>query len=284
MIGAETADRSEVESGLATMRRLAASIPEPTLVYLGLIHEAGWAIVEGDLQAAERLAHKAFDAGRASGQPDAFQTLGAQVFPIREAQGRLGELADGSVQLAVSDDNRSAWRAAAALALVDDGRADEARELVLGEDLPSIPADPGWAIAMLLWAQVYTVLGDRERAGALDELLEPFSGQVIVSGPMVYGAIDWALGMLARTVERYEDAERHFVACAEIDERLGAPLFLARTRVGHARTLIARGRTEDFDPARQMLEQAEDTAGRLGAGLLTREVAECRAELGAVSR
>jgi hypothetical protein len=284
MIGAETADRSEVKSGLATMRRLAASTPEPTLVYLGLIHEAGWAIAEGDLQAAERLARNAFDVGRASGQPDAVQTLGAQMFPVREAQGRLGELADGSVQLAVSDDNRSAWRAAAALALVDDGRADEARELVLGEDLPSIPADPGWSIAMLLWAQVYAVLGDGERAGGLYELLEPYSGQVIVSGPMVYGAIDWALGMLAGTVEHYEEADRHFVACAEIDERLGAPLFLARTRVGHARTLIARGRTEDFDPARQMLEQAEDTATRLAAGLITREVAECRAELAAVSR
>ena len=283
MIGAETADRSQVESGLATMRTLASSIPEPTLAYLGLIHEAGWAIVEGELQAAEALAREAFHAGKASGEPDAVQTLGAQMFPIRHVQGRLGELAEASVRLAVSDDNRSAWRAAAALALVEDGRPDDARELVLAEDLASIPADPGWSIAMLYWAEVYTMLGDRDRAGALYELVQPFSGQVVVSGPMVYGAIDSALGMLARTIERHEDADRHFVASAEIDERLGAPLFLARTRVGHARTLILRGKTEDLDSATRMLEQAEDTAERLGGGLVTREARECRAALAAIS-
>jgi hypothetical protein len=32
-----------------------------------------------------------------------------------------------------------------------------------------------------------------------------------------------------------------------------------------------------------MLEQAEDTAGRLGADGITREVAECRAALAAIS-
>ncbi len=37
-------------------------------------------------------------------------------------------------------------------------------------------------------------------------------------------------------------------------------------------------------PQDRCLEQAEDTAGRLGAGLITREVAECRAELSAISR
>ena len=124
--------------------------------------------------------------------------------------------------------------------------------LALAEDLPSIPADTGWSTAMLLWAEVYTVLRDRDGAGALYELLEPFSGQVVVSGPMVYGAIDWALGTLANTMERHEDAERHVVASAEIDVRLGAPLFLARTRVGHARTLIACRKTDDLDSARQM--------------------------------
>ena len=49
-----------------------------------------------------------------------------------------------------------------------------------------------------------------------------------------------------------------------------------------ARTLIARGRPEDLDRALDMLEQAEETAARLGGGLVTREVAECRAALAAI--
>ena len=96
-------------------------------------------------------------------------------------------------------------------------------------------------------------------------------------------AIDWALGTLAATLERYEEAEGHFAAAAKIEEALGAPLFLARTHVSWARALIDRGRPEDLDRAQHMLEQAEDTATRLGAAGIVREIAECRAALVAIS-
>jgi hypothetical protein len=75
----------------------------------------------------------------------------------------------------------------------------------------------------------------------------------------------------------------HFAAAAEIEERFGAPLLLACTHAGWARALIARGRPEDLDRAQQMLEQAEDAAGRLGAEGITREVAESRAALAAIN-
>ena len=100
----------------------------------------------------------------------------------------------------------------------------------------------------------------------------------------MFGSIDWALGALATTLERYEQAEGHFAAAAEIDERFGAPLLLARTHAGWARALIARGRPEDFERARHLLEQAEETAARLGGELVTREVEESRAALAAISR
>jgi hypothetical protein len=77
---------------------------------------------------------------------------------------------------------------------------------------------------------------------------------------------DWALGRLATTLERYEQAEGHFVAAADIEERLGAPLFLARTHASWAHALIARGQPEDLERAQQVLEQAEEAATRLGAG------------------
>ena len=98
---------------------------------------------------------------------------------------------------------------------------------------------------------------------------------------MVSGSIPSQLGNLATTLGRYEEAEAHFGAAAAIEERLGAPLLLARTHAGWARALIARGRPEDLDRAQHMLEQAEEPAARLGGGLVTREVAECRAALAA---
>ncbi len=65
--------------------------------------------------------------------------------------------------------------------------------------------------------------------------------------------------------------------------QLGAPVLLAHTRAGWARALTARGRPEDLERTQPMLEQADEVAGRLGAHAVTREVAECRAALAAIS-
>ena len=168
-----------------------------------------------------------------------------------------------------------------ALALLENGRVAEARELALAEDLASVPWDLMWSVTVFLWADACSRLGLLDRAAELYERLAPFSDQLAVSGSMVSGSIPSQLGNLATTLGRYEEAEAHFGAAAAIEERLGAPLLLARTHVGWARALIARGRPEDLDRAQHMLEQAEETAERLGGGLVTREVAECRAALAA---
>jgi tetratricopeptide (TPR) repeat protein len=283
MMGAEAGDRTQVELNLAARREVAASVPDPSLSWTLAWFESGWAHAQGELETAERLAVAAHQVATASGQPDAALIFGALLAQVRFAQGRLGELVEPSLRLADAKYRRSPWRAAAALALTESAREDEARERALAEDLHSVPLDQVWAGAMLIWAEVCSRLRLPDRAGELYELVAPFSGQVVQAGFIVYGSSDWALGTLAATLERYEQAEGHFAAAAEIEERLGAPLFLARTRAGWARMLIARGRPEDVDRARQMLEQAEEVARRLGGGLVTREVAECRTALAAIS-
>jgi hypothetical protein len=112
-----------------------------------------------------------------------------------------------------------------------------------------------------------------DRAPELYELLAPFSNQIASGGSILYGSIAWAPGRLATTLGCYEQAEEHFAAAAHIDERLGAPLFLARTRACWAAALIARGRTDDLDRVQPMLEKAEGAARRPGADGIIREVA-----------
>ena len=277
--GLEVGDRARVESGLEAMRTLAASVPEPFFEFQRLACEAGWALTQGELQAAEQWAIQAFKASRASGQPDAVLNFGVLLFHVRYAQGRLGELVEESVALADQQDNRSGWRSAAALALIDAGREDDARALARAEDFQSVPWDLVWSPTMLLWADACSRLHVLDRAGELHELLSPYSGQIVVAGGHVLGSFRWALGRLAATLERYEQAEEHFAAAAEIEQRFGAPLLLARTRAGWATALIARGRPGDRGRAQTMLEQAEDTAARVGAAGVTRDVTECRAAL-----
>ena len=283
VVGMEAGDRLQIESGLLTMRALAAVVPQPTVGWVLLVGEATWSAVQGDLQASEQWAIQAFEAATAAGEPDAVMAFGGQLARVRYFQGRAGELAEQMVQLAGEKDSLAAWRAGTAIALIETGREDQARKLALAEDFRSIPWEQAWASAVVGWALVCSRLGVVERAGELYELLTPFSGQLAATANSVSGTIDWALGTLATTLERYEQAEDHFAAAAEIEENLGAPLFLARTHAAWARALIACGQPEDLDRAQTMLEEADDTATRLGAEGITREIKECRAALTAVS-
>jgi class 3 adenylate cyclase/tetratricopeptide (TPR) repeat protein len=282
MVGLEAGDRAKIESGLATMRELEASVPEPLFVWSRLQHESVRAVIDGDLEAAERWAIEAYDAASASGQPDAAMVFGGQLAGVRMCQGRLGELAEQALRAAAEMPDFPPWRATAALGFSQGGREDEARELALAEDFHNVPLNDGGSMAMSVWATVCTDVGAVDCARELYELLEPFAGQIVAAGSVVLGSTDWALGRLATTQERYEQAERHFAAAAAIDERLGAPLFLARTCAGWAQALVARGDPKDYDRAQRMLEQAEDTAGRLGAGAIVGEVSGCRAALAAI--
>jgi hypothetical protein len=176
------------------------------------------------------------------------------------------------------------WRAGAALALVEDGRGDEARELVLAEDFQSIPWDQAWSSAMFVWAIVCSRLRVVERAGELYELLATFAGQLAATPGNVFGTLAGALGALAGTLGRYDEAEVHFAAAAEIEDSFGASMFLAHTHARWAHALIARGRPEDLDRAQPILENAHEAAIRLNAEGITREITECRDALAALSR
>jgi class 3 adenylate cyclase len=283
-VGVESGDRARIEADLATVRQVAAAVPEPSMTWAPLIYESHFAILQGELGAAEQWAIKAFEAGTASGQPDAVVFFGVTVFQIRYFQGRTAELVEQSVRLAEKSDSDSIYRAGATLTLIESGGAERARELVLAEDFQSVPWDWNWSWTVFLWADVCCRLRLVERAGELYELLAPFSGNVAAAGGLISGSIDWAAGALAATLGRDQQAEQHFTAAAEIDQRLGAPLLLARTRARWARTLVARGRPEELERADIMLEQADETAARLGAQGLAQEVIDSRAALAAISR
>ena len=65
-VGLEAGDRPQIESGLAAMRTLAASVPEPFLEYQRLVCEAGWALTQGSFR---RLSGGGSRHSRPAGRP-----------------------------------------------------------------------------------------------------------------------------------------------------------------------------------------------------------------------
>jgi DNA transposition AAA+ family ATPase len=79
--------------------------------------------------------------------------------------------------------------------------------------------------------------------------------------------------MLATTLGRFADAEEHFTFAANLHERIGAPVWLARTRVESARMFLARRAPGDADRADKVLGQALATARKLGLAKVERDAA-----------
>src|SRR5438034_8656494 len=95
-------------------------------------------------------------------------------------------------------------------------------------------------LAML--ARLCEYVGDANRAAVLERHLRPHAGHLAVDGVygLCIGSIDGMLGALAALQEHWDDAEESCRAALELEARVGAQPFVAQTRCGYARMLVAR--------------------------------------------
>jgi DNA-binding CsgD family transcriptional regulator len=149
------------------------------------------------------------------------------------------------------------------------GREREARaafEHLAAHGFTDLPQDSLWLTCMAYLAEVCTFLGDAHRAATLYRLLLPYNGQTIVVGAanVCYGAASRYLGMLAATMERWEEAAQHFEDALAMNTRMGARPWLAHTQHDYAKMLQARNQLGDREEARALLDEALATAHELG--------------------
>ena len=110
--------------------------------------------------------------------------------------------------------------------------------------------DLTWMVAMSVCTDVALHLGDVAAADVLYELLSPYADQVLATAGVPCGAGSHYLGRLAAALGRFDGAETHFAAAETTQARIGAPTWLARTRLEWARMLLARRQPGDADRAR----------------------------------
>jgi hypothetical protein len=149
------------------------------------------------------------------------------------------------------------------------GRHDKARAVVdpWFADPGRVPEDSMWLFTLALLAETCWCLQDAASAGALNDLLEPTSGRLVVvgSGVACFGAVDRSRGLLALTTGRSDEAVQHFQRAVALHEKLDARPWLARTQGALALALLQRDRSGDDAMARHLLQTARRAAHQLGA-------------------
>ena len=266
----ELADMEAVDRELSLYARLADELRMPEHSWLTIALRGMRTLLDGDIDGAERLAGEARRAGQRAEQPVAEQFYGIQMTQIRSLQGRAGELLPAVRELAEQFPGIPAWRGGVITLAARSGDVELARrelERFAGDDFSAIPRDVNWSAAMSLLGEAIALIGDVDRAQrAYDELL-PYEGLVIVVARAIgcNGPVDRVLGLLAQTMGRLDDAERHLGNAVEIATRMGDRPGMALCGFAFAELLLARDEANDRELALEMLSTVLSTAREMGA-------------------
>ena len=240
---------SAAETGRPSFRWVAANL-DCCLQY-GI---AGPAKLEESANAALALAEEA-------GEPDAFDFYAAQIMAVRYMQGRALEIIDQVLAAADENPEIPAYRAAAAMMLATEGEHDRAREMLSTAAAAGFEfrVNNTWALAVLYWGATAGIVGDREAAAPLYELLAPWSGQVGLSQSILCFTFDGILAPLAALLGRPDEAEDYFAIAERITDHAGAPVLESVDHLARARHFSEHGdpnRAEHY--ARLLVEIAQE--------------------------
>ncbi len=261
--------------------RHADELGQPFYQYIGLSSRAMLALFHGEFEECERHAKAALAFGKRMPSLDVAGMYGVQMFSLRREQGRLGELAPLVEHFVRTTPAAATWRPGLAVIYAELGRTKEARaelDQLAADDFGTLPHDALWLMCMTYLADVAAFVGDAARAAILYRLLAPYDGRNIVVGPNLacYGAASRYLGVLAATMQRWDEATAHFEAAIAMNLRQGARPFLAHARYQYAAMLIARGKSDDRPRAMALRDAALAEARALGMNALTAKIEQSR--------
>lgn len=266
----ELGDVAAVDRELALYARLADELRMPEHTWHTYALRGMRVLLDGEIDEAERLAEQARRAGDRAEQPLSQQYYGIQMTQIRSMQGRAAELLPYARELAERFPGIPAWRTAVISLAARSGDEELARlelERFAGDDFGALPADANWFTAMSLMGEAIALLGDDKRAARAYEELLPYEGLVIVIARAAgcNGPVDRVLGLLAQTMGRLDDAERHLANAVEISTGMGDRPGMALCGLGLAELLLGRDREDDREVALKLLAEVLGTAREMGA-------------------
>jgi len=267
---------SESETELRHVEEWTERTGEPAKRVLPAMFRAGRALWEGRFDEAEtRITRALSELGSGVESHVAVMAADLKAFLLL-FQERLSELMPPRpLESIISEWGR--WAAIARCmwmaALHRLGDHDAAQRLLeeLVPDAVEVPPEQAYVACLGMLSHVAANLRDRGRCERLLAELEPEAGlQMLLGSHMILGCASRPLGMLARALGRFDEAERHFGVSLAADTRMGARPWVAETELEYAALLLERGGHGDRRRAEALLDQACATADELGMAAVTR--------------
>ncbi len=273
----ESGDVMAADADIDTQGRVVEEQNRPFSLSLNAMFRAMRALMRGRFEDSERLAQQALTIAQRVQTETAAGVFGLQMFALRREQGRLKEVEPVVRMFVQQNTAAAAWRPGLAVIYSDLGLTEDARaefENLAQHDFADLPRDFVWMGTMTYLVDICTFLGDRARADTLYRILIPFAGSNVVvgNGTACYGALSRYLGALATTLERWDDATRHFEDALAMNARMDAHVWLAHTQEQYATMLLARHESGDRDKAAALLDAALATARELGMRALEERI------------
>lgn len=266
-VAVEEGDFASAKAALDRKFSAGARLNNPKVLWGDLFIRAGWALTHGNLDDGEQFALRAFQQGQEAGESEAMQILGVQLAFLRRTQGRASELIEAVEQGVDAYPAIPSWRAGLPWMLCGVDRLSDARDLlerVASDGFERIARLPTATTAMALYADVAVETRSAEAAAAIQRVMEPWSDQFIFSWSCGYGHVRMWLGLLAGVTGDHGRAERELDFACEFYEANELPVWLARTHLGWAEDLAARG---EPSRAREHAARALEISREHGYGL-----------------
>ena len=259
-----------VDARLEAMAALVEELRQPTQQRALAVTRTMRALFAGRYQEAENLVQQALDVGPGAHGLELgwFWVVRLQAWALAREQGRLQELRADTERL-VGDYPLVSYLPTVVASLYSElgseADARESFEALARHDFADLPFDSEWLFQVSLLSQVCTFLGDTRHAARLYELLLPYAGCNVLAYPALsLGSASRYLGLLASTLSRWAEAERHFDAAIEMNAQMGARPWASHTQHDYARMLFARNASADRERALELIAAALTTYRELG--------------------
>ncbi len=264
----ELGDRQAGFDEIEAYARLAKQLRQPHLLGWATLYRATGSLIEGRFEEFHRLHRENLAWVERAQEP-----LLAQMHRWQALDARLLQFGARAVKADMEEEAERSpspwWPITLARLHVETGRTAEARrafEVFAAADFADVPRDGTWLGMVTLLSEICGLLADVPRAAILYELLLPHADRNVVGQGFgeYWGSASRCLGLLATTMSRWEDAEKHFEDALEMNARMGARPWLAQTQHDYAEMLVRRSVKGDREKALGLLKQALDTAQEMG--------------------